>query len=116
MPIILIIAVTAVFVMPLQTTAVSTPDIGAALGLTSADLIDIVVRFLKMALGLLGIIAVFMVLIGGFRWMVSGGDEEKLAAAKRTISAAIVGTVIVMLAWALVSFVIKTTANVSGVP
>ena len=55
-----------------------------------------------------------MILIGGFQWMTAAGNEEKVEKAKKIISAAIVGLIIILLAWAIVNFVIGTTSNVSG--
>jgi hypothetical protein len=46
--------------------------------------------------------------------MVSGGDEDALARAKQTVSNALIGIVVILLAWALVSFVTKTTLNVAA--
>ncbi|MFH1171501.1 MAG: pilin [bacterium] len=90
-------------------------DIGSLTGLGGTNLVTIVLNLLHTALGLIGILAVLMILLGGFRWMLSAGDEEKIAQAKRTIGATIIGLVVILLAWAIVSFVINTTANVSGV-
>lgn len=104
----------SVFSVPVLATALSVENVGASIGLGTADLRTILVNIISWALGLLGIIAVIMILIGGFQWLISGGDEDRVATAKRTISSAIVGLLIILLSWALVHFVIRTTANVTG--
>lgn len=88
-------------------------NIGGSIGLGNADLKQTVINIINLALGLLSLIAVVMIIIGGFTWLTSGGNEEKVDKAKKTISAAVVGMIIIMLAWALVLFVTRTTANVT---
>lgn len=104
-----------VLLQPLQARALSYIDPSGSLGLGTANIQDLAVRFIGLALGLLGIIAVMMVLLGGFQWLISGGNEDTVTRAKRTISSAIVGLIIILLAWAIVHFIIRTTANISGV-
>ena len=45
---------------------------------------EIIARVIRVALGLLGIAAVVIVLIGGFMWMTAGGDADKVEKAKKT--------------------------------
>ena len=52
-----------------------------------------------------GIAAVIMIMIGGFRYVTSGGDSSKVAGAKSAIIYAIVGLVVVALAQAIVRYV-----------
>ncbi len=54
----------------------------------------------------IGIIAVIMVVIGGLRYVVSGGDPKGTASAKDTIMYAVIGVVVALLAYSLVNFVI----------
>ena len=55
---------------------------------------------------LLGAVAVLMLIIGGFRYVVSGGDSSAVESAKNTILYAIIGIVVAFLAWAAVDFVV----------
>ncbi|MDR2336834.1 MAG: pilin [Candidatus Nomurabacteria bacterium] len=57
---------------------------------------------------IVGIISVFMLIFGGLRYILSGGDSKKVVDAKNTIMYAIIGLIIVMLSYAIVNFVIKT--------
>ncbi len=91
--------------------AVSYRDVSSDLGLGTADLVDTVVNLVNWVLGLLGIVAVIMILIGGFRWMTAGGNEEKVESAKKILYAAVIGLVIVLLAWAIVIFTTNTLSN-----
>lgn len=56
---------------------------------------------------IVGIIAVIMLIIGGIRYVVSGGDSKKVTDAKNTVLYAIIGLVIAFLAFAIVNFVIS---------
>lgn len=86
-------------------------DKAAEVGLSTGDLRGTVVNVIQSLLGVLGILALVIILLGGFRWMTSGGNEENVASAKKTIAAGIVGVAIILFAFAIVSFVF----NVMGV-
>ncbi|MDO4508038.1 MAG: pilin [Candidatus Saccharibacteria bacterium] len=55
---------------------------------------------------IVGIIAVIMLIIGGIKYVVSGGDSKKVTDAKNTVLYAIIGLIISFLAFAIVNFVI----------
>ena len=55
---------------------------------------------------LAGIIAVIMIIIGGYWYVLSGGDPQKTKKAKDTILYAVVGLVISLSAWVIVGFVL----------
>ncbi len=58
-----------------------------------------------------GVVAVIMIIIGGFRYVTSAGSAEGVTAAKRTLLYAIIGLVIVVLAQVIVRFVLTHTTN-----
>lgn len=60
----------------------------------------------NILLFLVGAISVIMLIIGGIRYVISGGDQTAVTAAKNTILYAIVGIVVAFLAFAAVNFVI----------
>ena len=84
------------------------------IGLGTADLRTAVVNVTRAALGFLGIIAVIIILWGGFQWMTAGGDSDKIGKAKNTIIRGIVGLVIILLAYAIANFVITQILEVTG--
>jgi hypothetical protein len=59
----------------------------------------------NILLFLIGAIAVIMLIIGGIRYVISGGDQAQVTAAKNTILYAIVGIIVAFLAYAAVSFI-----------
>ena len=56
---------------------------------------------------IVGIIAVVMLIYGGLRYVMSGGDSKKVTDAKNTILYAIIGLIVSILAFAIVNFVIN---------
>lgn len=58
-------------------------------------------------------IATIILIIGGIKWAMSSGDKDAAAKAQKTITAAIIGLVIVFLAWAIVGLV-KNILGVTG--
>lgn len=69
---------------------------------TFPSMISALVR-LVMVVG--AIIFFFMLVIGGIRWIASGGDKAQTEAARNQITAALIGLVIVFAAWAIVSLI-----------
>ncbi len=96
-----------------QATTFSVESVGSQIGLGDADLKETVINILNWLLGIMALVAVVMIIIGGFTWLTAGGNEEKVDKAKKIISAAVIGLIIVLLAWAIVIFVARTTANVT---
>ena len=62
----------------------------------------------SVLLFIVGAIAVIMIVIGGLRYVVSGGDATQVQAARNTILYALVGIIIAILAYAAVNFVINS--------
>lgn len=59
----------------------------------------------NVLLFIIGAVSVIMLIIGGFRYVTSQGDSSQVASAKNTILYAIIGLIIAILAFAVVSFV-----------
>ncbi len=54
-----------------------------------------------------GAVSVIMIIVGGFRYVVSAGDPKAVQGAKNTILYAVIGLVIAILAFAIVNFVLS---------
>jgi hypothetical protein len=78
-----------------------------SVNLGTAELLSTVVNVINWILGFLVLIAVIIILIGGFKWMTASGNEEKVGAARKTIISGIIGLIIVLAAYAIASFVIN---------
>jgi hypothetical protein len=70
-------------------------------------------RITSILLFIVGAVAVIMLIFGGIRYIVSGGDQANVTAAKNTILYAIVGIIVALLAYAAVKFV--TSSLLAGV-
>jgi hypothetical protein len=60
---------------------------------------------------LVGIVAVIMIIVGGFRYITSGGNDTSVTSAKNTILYAIIGLVVVALAQLIVRFTLSKLTN-----
>lgn len=79
----------------------------------SSHLDNVIKEIINVLSIAVGVAAVVMIIVGGFRYVSSGGKQESVAAAKNTILYAIIGLVIVALAQVLVRFVLFHTINPS---
>ena len=84
-------------------------------GTSSNTLQDYITIVINVLLGLIGVVAVIMLIIGGFRYVLSQGDEKATKGAKDTILFAIIGIVVAILAFAIVNFVIGAIGGSSSV-
>ena len=82
-------------------------------GYGNAGLESVVGNIIQIVLSLLGLVAVILIIIGGFKWMASGGNEEKIKDAKKLMGAAVMGLIIVVLAYAIASFVIDRLSGIT---
>lgn len=88
--------------------------VGSLLPLGGEDIRLIIAKIIRIGLGLLGIIAVGLIMYAGFTWMTSGGNEEKIGTAKKTMINATIGLAIIMSAFAITQFILNALANATG--
>jgi len=89
-------------------------NVQTEIGLGNRDPREIAASIINVALGFLGIVAVVIILLGGFKWMTAGGGEDKVAEAKKLIGAGIIGLVIILAAWGIAKFVIEKLYTATG--
>jgi len=87
---------------------------GTYTGLGTKDIREGVMAVVTVLLGFLGIIAIIIILYGGFVWLTSAGNEEKVGQAKKIITAGIIGLVIIFISYALATFVITQLIDATG--
>lgn len=86
------------------------PSCNPANGVATIDCIPPLIATLIYWLVLLvGTIAVIFIIIGGIRFILSGGDPKKLDQAKKTITFAVLGLILVFLSFFIVNFIAETT-------
>lgn len=84
----------------------------ANLGLsTQTNIRAVITRVLQTVLGLLALLAVIMIIIGGLIWMTAAGNEDKVETAKKIIYSAVIGLIVILFAYSIVSFVTGTLSN-----
>ncbi len=71
----------------------------------------IITNITNTLLAVVGIIAVVMLIYGGIRYIISGGDQKKVTDAKNTILYAIIGLIISLLSYAIINFVLNSLTN-----
>lgn len=72
---------------------------------------DIIAKVINIFSVIVGAVAVVMIIIGGFRYVTSGGDSAKVGAAKNTILYALIGLIIVALSQVIVRFILNRAAT-----
>ena len=89
-------------------------DTGLSNAQGEADLKETVANIINIILGLLGIIAVIMLLLGGWKWMTAGGNEQSVTEAKDRIKNALIGLVVIFMAWIIVGFTINQLSDATS--
>ncbi|MBI4139202.1 hypothetical protein HY479_03570, partial [Candidatus Uhrbacteria bacterium] len=89
-------------------------EVGQTVKLSATDPRVIATNIINVALGLMGIILVVLILYGGFVYMTSGGEAEKVDRAKKIIRNAIIGVILVLSSWGIARFVIERLLQATG--
>ena len=71
-------------------------------GLTANGIISSVISIVMV---IAAVLFFFMLVIGGIKWITSGGDKAQTEGARNQITAALVGLVIVFSAWAIIKLI-----------
>lgn len=81
---------------------------------TDTDLKGKVANIINIILGFLGLLAVVMILIAGFKWMMAGGNEETVKQARDNIKNAVIGLAIVFASFIIVNFTVSQLGSATG--
>jgi cytochrome bd-type quinol oxidase subunit 2 len=68
-------------------------------------------KVINIFLSILGVVFLILMILGGYHWMTAAGDEQKVTKAKSTITAAIIGLIIVVAAYAITFYVMKKLSS-----
>ncbi len=106
-----------VIVLALPAVASAQVNVGSTLGTTfglgTADLESTIINVVQWILGFLGLIALLAIFAAIIVAATAGGNEDRVAIAKKALIAAIVGLIVILLAWAIVTFVIGETNSLT---
>ena len=107
----------AIFIAPMQEVFADSRSqvcqgVNAAAGGTdcadgTSDINKIITTFLNLFSVVIGIVAVVMIMVGGFKYITAGGDSSNITSAKHTIIYALIGLVVVATAQFMVQFVLE---------
>jgi len=78
---------------------------GAFQEATNLSVEGIVSGFVRVMLVVAGLAFFFILVIGGIKWIISGGDKAHTEGARNQITAALVGLIIVFSAWAIIGLI-----------
>ncbi|HLD18240.1 MAG TPA: pilin [Patescibacteria group bacterium] len=89
-------------------------DVGAGLGTDSSqtDLPTLIGSLINVIISVLGIVLVIYFLLGGFKYMQSQGDQKKIDDAKKLMTNAVIGIVIIVAAYAIATYVLTLLTSV----
>ncbi len=77
--------------------------------LQNAQTLDMLIaEVVRLVLRFVGLIAILFIIIGGYRYITSQGNEEVAETGKNTLINAIIGLVIIALAYVIVTVVVNT--------
>ena len=79
---------------------------GTATGLSTQDIRVTVAKIIRAFIGILGLVALVIILYGGFLWMTSGGNEEKIEKGKQVLTNGAIGLAIIFLSLGITQFII----------
>ena len=86
-----------------------TEEASAQIGITiknpisTSDFAKIVENTLLWLLSVAGVITIFMLVVGGIMYMTAGGDEQKVATAKKVITWTIIGLGLILISYSIIA-------------
>ena len=75
------------------------------------DLISDTNKIINVVIGVLGVVAVAVVIYGGFLFLTAQGDPGKIKKGKDSITWGIIGLIIALLSWSIINFVLSSTMS-----
>lgn len=105
--IVTMVAMIVVALAPLATSAQFDFDLSPGTSRLPSDtsVTGLLIRIINILLTVAGLVAVLFLIIGGFRYIVAGGNEESSEAGKKTIINAVIGIVVIILSFVIVRVV-----------
>lgn len=89
-----------------NTTTSGSPSLPNPLG-KNINLVKVILRVLQIVLAAVDIFALFMVILGGFEFLISAGNPNMVKKAKDTLVWAIVGILVITLSYSVLKFIFE---------
>ena len=74
-------------------------------GLNNITIVNLISALIIIILVIAALVFLFMLIMGGIRYITSGGDKAQTESARGQITAALIGLVIVFAAWAIINLI-----------
>jgi amino acid transporter len=84
------------------------PDLFSNLFGPSPDIKDVIYKIINLLLSFAFAIAILFLIIGGYQFMTSGANPSLAEQGKKTLTNAIIGIVIIVLSYTVISVIYKT--------
>lgn len=81
---------------------------------SQGSLREIVKTIVQFFLTFLGLIAVVMIIYGGFLYVTSAGKEESIGTAKKIIMYAVIGIIVILISYAVVTTILGAATGTPG--
>ena len=107
----ILLTTVGLWMLPLAVFADSDPQLTNPLGVDDPKIF--IVRLLRYSLGFLGVVALIMIIYGGFLMLTSGGNADAIKKAKCTIIWAAAGMAVILASWQILRFVFETVNQVT---
>ena len=98
-------------ILPSFVTAQTLPN---PLGSDDIDVVDIMLRIMQIALGVVDVFALFMFILGGFEFLISAGNPERVKKAKDTLIWATVGILVITLSYTVLKYIFEQVSKGFG--
>jgi hypothetical protein len=97
-----------------STTGAADVNLTNPLGNNNTSVPKLIGQIIKVALSIVGSLALVMFVYGGFTWMLAAGNEQAITKGKNILSWAAIGLVVIFASYSAVSFVIESIAKRGG--
>jgi len=87
-------------------------DLSKITTITNTDFAAFVLEMINWAINFAAILAVIMIIVAGFQYITSMGDEKKISSANRSLIFALIGMILVFLAPSVIEFIIDNFLGV----
>ena len=114
-----IIFLAVIFLLPqlsyAQEVTEGLEDVGEAAGVeTEAELPVVIGKIIRVFIAAMGVVLLVILIYAGFLWMTAGGDSEKVEKAKKWMTNGVIGLIIIIFAFSIVTYIINKLTEADG--
>lgn len=112
-----IVLLTIVFLFPSGTFAqqAQLEAVGQQVGFFEQSLPVVIGKIIRIVLSVVGVVLLVIVIYAGFLWMTAGGSPEQIEKAKKWLTNGVIGLVIILFSYSIVTYIINQLLDEGGV-